>query len=356
VNDAAEDAFLNSWAGEGYWVGLTDRNGEGNWQWSSGEPVTYTNWLNSEPNNNGGRQNYAWYWWGMGGKWDDHIQEGRWPWIQVEAIGGIAEICVDPNGDEDGDGLGNGQELTLGTDPYKKDTDADGVNDPVEIADGTNPNHASSYNNLSKGLVAYYPFNGNARDESGNGRHGTASGGSSLVADRFNRPTEAFMFDGQVGSGIQAQNTTDLNLATGGITLSVWARFSDSQYDSTLAAKHNHWTGNGYGMGVFNDRFGWFVNDDPRLLSPRTYQDGRWHHAVGVWDGSEMRLFVDGALVASKAFSYTNFNEAPFTIAHATGDYPPGWFKGNIDQIRLYNRAFSLGEIGQLYQTESGNL
>ncbi|NBS79415.1 DUF5011 domain-containing protein [bacterium] len=46
-------------------------------------------------------------------------------------------VVLDPTGDEDGDGLTNGQELTLGTDPYKKDTDGDGVNDPVEIADGT---------------------------------------------------------------------------------------------------------------------------------------------------------------------------------------------------------------------------
>jgi hypothetical protein len=265
-------------------------------------------------------------------------------------------VVLDPAADEDGDGLTNGQELTLGTNPYQKDSDGDGVNDPVEIADGTNPKDPNSYNNLNKGLVAYYPFSGNAKDESGNGRHGTASGGSSLVADRFNTPTEAFMFDGQVGSGIQAQNTTDLNLASGGITLSVWARFSDPLYDSTLAAKHNYWTGNGYGIGVFNDRFGWFVNDEPRLLSPNTHRDGQWHHAVGVWDGSQMRLFVDGALVASQPFSYTNFNEAPFTIAHATGDYPPGWFKGNIDQVRLYNRALSNAEVGKLYQNEAGNL
>ena len=38
-------------------------------------------------------------------------------------------------------------------------------------ADGTNPTDASSYNTLNKGLVAYYPFNGNADDKSGNGKH-----------------------------------------------------------------------------------------------------------------------------------------------------------------------------------------
>ena len=95
LNDEVEDRFLYQFFGDGYWIGLTDRNGEGNWQWSSGEPVTYSNWLNSEPNNNGGRQNYAWYWWGQGGKWDDHIQEGHWPWVPTEVLGGIAEIRQD---------------------------------------------------------------------------------------------------------------------------------------------------------------------------------------------------------------------------------------------------------------------
>ncbi|NDB97175.1 MAG: hypothetical protein EBZ78_13635, partial [Verrucomicrobia bacterium] len=48
-----------------------------------------------------------------------------------------------------------------------RDSDGDGVPDDREIKDGTNPNDPNSYNGLSQGLVAYYPFNGNANDESG---------------------------------------------------------------------------------------------------------------------------------------------------------------------------------------------
>ena len=81
-------------------------------------------------------------------------------------------VVLDPSGDEDGDGLTNAQELTLGTNAYQKDSDNDGVNDLVEVADNTNPNDASFYNSLSKGLVAYYRFSGNANDSSGNGNSG----------------------------------------------------------------------------------------------------------------------------------------------------------------------------------------
>ncbi len=51
INDAAEDAFLSThFAGRRYWIGLSDRVVEGQYQWDSGDPVTYTNWKTGEPN------------------------------------------------------------------------------------------------------------------------------------------------------------------------------------------------------------------------------------------------------------------------------------------------------------------
>jgi hypothetical protein len=72
-----------------------------------------------------------------------------------------------------------------------EDTDGDGVLDSREIADGTNPNTASSFNPLSKGLVAYYPFNGNANDESGNGNHGNSVGTYLGAEDRLYQANRA---------------------------------------------------------------------------------------------------------------------------------------------------------------------
>ena len=49
--------------------------------------------------------------------------------------------------------------------------------------------------NLDSGLVAHYPFNGNANDESGNGNDGTVNG-ATLTTDRFGNANKAYSFDG----------------------------------------------------------------------------------------------------------------------------------------------------------------
>ena len=53
INDAAEEAWIRAIFGDQtrYWIGFTDAAVEGTWVWSSGEPVTYTNWDTLEPNN-----------------------------------------------------------------------------------------------------------------------------------------------------------------------------------------------------------------------------------------------------------------------------------------------------------------
>jgi hypothetical protein len=65
VNDATENTFLvNSFvlgghSGDPLWIGLNDATTEGTFVWSSGQPVTFTDWQPGEPNNSGGNEDYA---------------------------------------------------------------------------------------------------------------------------------------------------------------------------------------------------------------------------------------------------------------------------------------------------------
>ena len=91
INDAAEqhlliDRFLSGRNYRSiYWIGLTDRDSEGNFTWVSGEPVTYTFWNADEPNNQDGNEDYVvinWHFWKLlpdsdKGDWNDVPLEGN---------------------------------------------------------------------------------------------------------------------------------------------------------------------------------------------------------------------------------------------------------------------------------------
>jgi len=81
INDQAEQDLLVSMFGgsEPFWIGLTDTAVEGVFMWVNGDPLTYTNWLPGEPNNEGGAENYGEMNWGAPGKWNDatNLPPGR---------------------------------------------------------------------------------------------------------------------------------------------------------------------------------------------------------------------------------------------------------------------------------------
>lgn len=74
ISDATENQWLVDTFGLGAsWIGFTDEAQEGNWVWITGEPVTYTNWASTEPNNNyyGQPENYAFFNYSGSGQWAD---------------------------------------------------------------------------------------------------------------------------------------------------------------------------------------------------------------------------------------------------------------------------------------------
>ncbi|WP_411875420.1 C-type lectin domain-containing protein [Vulcanococcus limneticus] len=97
INSQEENDFIYANFQNNYqWIGFTDQAVEGDWVWSSGQLVTYTNWNAGEPNNGfiTPPQNYGAIVSSLGGKWDDGFSS-----VQVN---GIAEIPYDgktsPNG------------------------------------------------------------------------------------------------------------------------------------------------------------------------------------------------------------------------------------------------------------------
>jgi hypothetical protein len=201
--------------------------------------------------------------------------------------------------DSDGDGLTDAEEATRGSNPSLKDTDSDGVTDGREVADRTNPTNANSYNNLSKNLVAYYPFNGNAYDESGNGNHGTVTA-ATLTNGQTGKSTSAYRFDG-TNARIVTKNIPPFSNS---FTASAWVRPESVAAWGTILDSR---TGVNAGVGLEINNVVSFTTSGGSsyslLYSTSNLTVGSWVHVTAVYNGTQKQVFLNGALNSSVAYS-----------------------------------------------------
>jgi hypothetical protein len=265
-------------------------------------------------------------------------------------------VVLDPAGDEDGDGLTNGAEMSGGTNPYQKDSDNDGVNDSKEVADGTNPTDASSYNGLSQGLVAYYPFSGNANDSSGNGNSGIPIS-PVLSTDRLGASNAAYTFNG-TSDRIDLANSAALNMNNGvPFSMSAWIKTDFNDGQRVILGKAAGASGNTPALFVDSEgklRFdNYYINE---VHSSTTVRTGTWTHVAVTYDGSTYRLYVNGLADGEKAFTGSNEsgNSWTFSIGGSLNTiFPSGMFKGSIDEVQFWSRTLSPTEVAGVVQASS---
>ena len=241
------------------------------------------------------------------------------------------------------------------------DTDNDGVNNYREGKDGTDPNDPNSLHPLSKGLVGYYPLDGDANDESGYGNSGIVNGAQAALGNSGIVNT-ALVFDG-VDDFVEVPHSEVQRQLP--ITISVAFKTSQSEpHINSLVSKYYNDSFSGFRLGLSNGKLEpWYLVSRQQtvffpLLNP--VNDGLWRHAVLVVDHEGGKFYLDGSLAQT-----SQWNGAPDAFTSSSplyfGLYEPGWrgdafYQGVLDNVRLYNRALSPTEVGQLYQTEAGNL
>ena len=219
--------------------------------------------------------------------------------------------------------------------------------------------------NLDSGLVAYYPFNGNAIDESGKDNHGEVIG-ATLTSDRVGNLNSTYSFDGiddyidigndslvkpqlpmtiaawiylEKGGFIFVNNFDDQNYF--GIYLRV--NFGDDGAPKTVAVG----IGDGGVIGPSSRRTKRGISD----LEP-----GQWYHIVGVLkDLTDMDIYInainDSGIYVGSGDSLA-YNDNSGNIGRGDSRYsgPPEYFGGKIDDIRFYNRALTEEEVIALSQ------
>src|SRR5687768_4259901 len=145
------------------------------------------------------------------------------------------------------------------------------------------------------GLYAWYSFNGNSDDVSGNAHHGTVSG-AVPGHDRYGNPGFSYSFDGD-GDVIELAGT-DTFTGTGGYTLAAWLYFPNGSTGAAIT-KHQNGSQNGFTLGTYLSTGVMAINNGSpyTIFSTETYNDSNWHFFVGRYDGDTMELFIDTALV-----------------------------------------------------------
>jgi Tfp pilus assembly protein PilV len=205
------------------------------------------------------------------------------------------------------------------------------------------------------GASAYWSFDEgigtHVYDASGNGITGTL--GPSATSPTWVTSTASMRFDG--GDYITASTTQGLN-PFASTTASAWFKTTSTVASTKILGKTTGCASTGYLIwmdenAVGDGRVSWWVGDGPWLDSPATstYNDGVWHHVVGTYDGYTSRLYVDGNLSTSSARGVENpTSAAVFEIGGSTVGCGSG-FVGEIDDVRIYQRALSASEVSTLY-------
>jgi hypothetical protein len=205
-------------------------------------------------------------------------------------------------------------------------------------------------------LIAYYPFDGHAQDESGNGNHGT-NYGAVATTDHCGNENSALYFN---GAKVIIDNV-DI-LPQGEIfTVSLWAEFDVLTGDHTVFDKREF-------QSSWENVLNLMIQDsyDPDALAFRTFNTvpeptathystdnlttDTWYLITTIYDNTKMYLYVDTTLVDTATASLT-LNSTAEELWFGSNDkpYDPNYLLGSLDEIYIYKRALSKAEIVERY-------
>jgi hypothetical protein len=205
------------------------------------------------------------------------------------------------------------------------------------------------------GLVAWYPFDGNANDASENGHNGSSFGGVSYVPGVVG---QAAYFNG-TSTYITVPNSPEFEPGTGPMSVAVWMKIpsdwnswvtawisvADPNYPYTWISLHAISPNAGFQL-----KSG--TSPSQTQLNGPAVNDGKWHHLAGVrMNQTTIRLYFDGVLVGELSNpslgNVNTFSTNPIYIGWNPA-YDAIHTKGAFDDLRIYNRALSASEVREL--------
>ena len=226
------------------------------------------------------------------------------------------------------------------------------------------------------GLVAYWLFDGDATDFTGNGNDGVLTAGHAqfgggmpaLTADRFGNENNAYTFN--EGGFINVPYTLALNPAN--ISISLWVNATEIRENNRFMGLQS-WNGFKYQLQSVNKSFFTAATDDgiyDKDTDP-TLEILTWYHLTVTYESGSMIFYVNGA----KQQEYTDVTGGlvkveghDLAIGCGSSKYADddsnydndhiipapwgGYFHGKLDDIRFYNRVLTSAEVSSIYNLE----
>jgi hypothetical protein len=206
------------------------------------------------------------------------------------------------------------------------------------------------------GLIAYYPFCGNANDQSGNGLNGTVMG-ATLSADRFGSPNSAYSFNGTSAYiSLPPANFVGHNA----FSCSMWMRPTSNANPSNIAYN----VGEQFGLmcfgvnynppGIFTGCYNVGSNPFQSVVNSAPVAINNWVHVVATRDMTNLKLYVNGVLVQQLAGANTNnqamnYGSPPYAANIGTRSCLMDYFPGQIDDVRIYSTVLTQNDVNALY-------
>ena len=231
---------------------------------------------------------------------------------------------------------------------------------------------SGSVTTITDGLLHYFPLDNvfvdwqsnRAIDDGACANHGEMRNMSTSTSPVPGKISEALQFDG-VNDYIDAGANGSFDTGSGDFTVAAWFKSTaDTGVAQTILIKGEGGSGGKRYAMYLDNVFSCAANkamieiDDnvakKIACSSATHIDNTWHHIVGVRDGNTLKLYMDGVLDATTNITgYGNINSARgFKIGVGwVNDYASldHYFKGYIDDVRVYKRALTADEVRDLY-------
>jgi len=211
-----------------------------------------------------------------------------------------------------------------------------------------------------EGLIAWYSLDGNAADSSGMNNNGTATS-VPVTLNRFGQAGKAAYFNGTSGS-ISIPNSGSLQPANN-VSVAAWMKPDSISVEGAVMTKRSSLSSDpyqSYGIQYNPTMNKWYYavsagtpGSLTKLYTKATIAWGAWTFFVGTYDGTTMKLYINGVLDTS--LTNTNglgYGAVPMFIGYSGSGN--NYYKGSIDEVSVHNRALTSAEVSGMFNGNVG--